>query len=523
MSLAFSLVVHTANILGVFSDPFEFAGDYGSEVNSVRDQVFDLVISKEALTNHLTNYEIKELMYNEYADQDQINAYKNILITKAKEDDYQHGPMLAELITPNLIQDLIDKQKSLSSQIFSEAELNEMLSFLEDHKNQRVFYFFRHIPSELNLDKTLRDKASRAGSNFNLPILSSPETLKGNNECQLKKELLHALFTDDLIKTAKSPASIKAGLLALDQATLVDFFGSEATHENFHVFTSPAGQIFFYWLYQSLNLHLISQDQKLIEEVNKVKTIFANTMGNPAARADSFKEKLIAANASVVFTQESDTYTPQALSLDGLFYPVNNQTQDDGTFVFLRRDVWEPDYQLIAVEDYEGYRNGHLSLILATKIDTREKFLLAAAHGHHTKAEDGRLQISLIMQKFHELAKQYPGLQLLIGTDANTKTEADVHALRTLLDDLGLVATSVGPTTIKKRMVTAQHSKVGRNAFDEEDYLITLKQENGGLYLLTNPTVGFREEKPNLNTMLPNLNNQSDHYSVGAAFEKIDL
>lgn len=111
------------------------------------------------------------------------------------------------------------------------------------------------------------------------------------------------------------------------------------------------------------------------------------------------------------------------------------------------------------------------------------------------------------------------GLQLVIGIDANTKSDQDVEDLKAHLESLGLTATSVGPTTIKQRMVTAQHSKSGRFAVDEEDYLITLKPEHGGAFLLTHETVGFKEEKANIEVPLPNISNPSDHYPVGATLQ----
>ena len=46
MSLLIPIVIHTANILGIFTDPFEFEGDYGPEVNPIRQQVFELVVSR---------------------------------------------------------------------------------------------------------------------------------------------------------------------------------------------------------------------------------------------------------------------------------------------------------------------------------------------------------------------------------------------------------------------------------------------------------------------------------------------
>ena len=124
------------------------------------------------------------------------------------------------------------------------------------------------------------------------------------------------------------------------------------------------------------------------------------------------------------------------------------------------------------------------------------------------------------MQKFEELSSHYPDLQLLIGVDANTKSEKDVEEFIQHLDTLGLVATQVGPTTIKKRMVTVQHGKSGRIAIDQEDYLITLKPEKGGKFTLSNPTVGFKNVAADKSQTIPNLENPSDHYPVGAILEK---
>jgi hypothetical protein len=107
-------------------------------------------------------------------------------------------------------------------------------------------------------------------------------------------------------------------------------------------------------------------------------------------------------------------------------------------------------------------------------------------------------------------------LQLLIGIDANTKSEEDVRLFREHLDALGLVGTQVGPTTIKKRIVTAQHSISSRAAIDEEDYLITLKPEKGGQLQFSRVTVGFKEGRAELNKSLPDIDNPSDHYPVGA-------
>lgn len=519
MNCLLSIVVFTSNILGSFNDPFEFEGNYGEEINPIRKYVFEQVVSKEALASNLTDFQIIELMQSENRPTEEIQQYRQQLIAEAIQQDLQHGPTLNELVPSELIQQLIKKQQELQNDSFSADELCKVLHFIDRYGDQKVFSFFRHSPSELlSLDKILRDKALRAGRNFDLPILSSSEPLKGNNATELKTNLLISLFNKDTFSVIKNDKKLKIALENLNPQFLKQYLGQEASIEDLLVFTTPAGQIFFYWLYQSLNLQLISQNEAMIERINKVKQVFVDTLGDPTVRAEMFRDKLISADASVVFTQESDAIVPRLLSENGLFHSVAPQNSKDGTFVFLRGDVWEPTYHMIAIDDYEGYGRGRLNVILATKKGSGEKFLLASSHGNSTRAEDGRLQITKIMEKFNELA-QFPenkNLQLVIGIDANTKSDKDVKLLQDQVQSLGLLATSVGPTTIKKRMVTVQHLKAGRFAVDEEDYVIILNPENGGLYQMTNPTVGFREGKPDLAVALPNVNNPSDHYPVGA-------
>jgi hypothetical protein len=499
MNSLIGIVVFTSNILGSFNDPFEFAGDYGDEVNPIREYVFEQVVSKEALEGNLNE--------------------------EAAQKDLQHGPTLSELIPDDLIEKLLIKQQELQKDGFSETDLNNILNFVNRYQNQKFFSFFRNNPPDLlSLDKILRDKASREGRDFDLPILSSTGPLKGVNSLELKINLLDSLFTKEILHAGKPKDKLLDAIEKLDPDYLKQYLGQEALNEDLALFTTPAGQVFFYWLYQALNLHLISQDEAMISQINKVKEIFANTLGNPVERALTFRDKLLAADASIVFTQESDTIIPQLLTRDSLFHSVDHQNPGDGTFVFLRNDHWESSYQVISIEDYEGYERGRLNVILATKKDTGQKFLLASSHGNSTRAEDGRLQIAKIVEKFHQL-NQLPenkDLQLVVGIDANTKTEEDVDMLRAHLESLGLVATNTGPTTVKQRMVTAQHSKAGRFAVDEEDYVIILQPENGGAYQMTHQTVGFKEERPDPSITLPNINNPSDHYPVGTTLSPID-
>ncbi|MDP1880028.1 MAG: hypothetical protein Q8K60_03705 [Parachlamydiaceae bacterium] len=515
MNLIMSIVIQTANILGIFTDPFEFEGDYGPEVNPIRSKVFEQVVSKEALSKNLSDTEIRKLLKEDDVSEEIVKEYRNLLVAQAISEEKEYGPTFSQLITPELIEELKNQQTELQKSGFSSSDLEAILLFIEHYKDQKAFRFLRNNPPEiLSLDKALKDKAAREGKKFDLPILGSTRFLEGQNSFELKKNLMKAVFNKETFASTKPQDSIKQSIKKLNKDYLNNFFGDAANNQDLEAFSSSAGQVFFYWMYQSLNLHLISADSDMIEQINKVKEIFATTLGDPIARAIALKGKLIASGSEVLFTQESDALVPQTLTNDGLFLPVDHQNLQDGTLVLLRSDLWEPDYEIIAIEGYEGFKTGRMNVILATQKNTGQKFLLASCHGHSIRPEDGRLQISLIMEKFYQLSKG--DLQLLIGIDANTKTEEDVNAFREHLDNLGLVGTEVGPTTVKKRMVAAQHSKAGRFAIDEEDYLITLKPENGGKFQFSDLTVGFKREKPDVNQSLPNIDNPSDHYPVGA-------
>jgi hypothetical protein len=490
--------IHTANILGVFTDPFEFEGDYGSDVNPIRKQVFDLVVSREALAKNLSDIEVR-----------------NLMVQEAIFEERKHGPTLLQLIPQELIDEIKKKQIELCEVGFKDSDFENMLHFIDHYKDQNVFHFLRNNPPELlNLDKTLRDQAARLGKPFDLPILGSTKILDGMNSFELKRKLIEAVFTKETLALTRTQDQIKQSLSKLTEGYLKEFLGKTANNGDLEAFSSSAGQVFFYWMYQALNLHLIAANPQRIALVNQVKEIFAHTLGDAAARAKIFKEKLMAANSGVLFTQESDGLVAKALTNDGCFLPLDLQNSRDGTLVFLRSDLWEPNYKMIPIENYDGYKLGRMNVILATRKSSGEQFLLASCHGHSTKPEDGRLQISVIMEKFYQLSDGK--LQLLIGIDANTKSEEDVRLFRKHLDALGLVGTQVGPTTIKKRMVTAQHSKSGRDAVDEEDYLITLKAEKGGQLQFSCVTVGFKEGRADLDKSLPNIENPSDHYPVGA-------
>lgn len=489
-----NFIILTANILGIFNDPFEFQGDYGSEMNPTRERVFELLVSKEALAKTLIDSQIQNLGKDPKTSRD-------FLILQGRREDLEHGPTLSQLIPSALIKKLEKKQKELQDSRFSSQDLKSIKKFIRKYKNTRLFYFLKNSPSSLlSLDSVLKREAARKGKIFDLPIIGSLGLLEGSNDFELKQNLMEALFTKEDLDLTHPPDSIRQSL----------------NNRELDIFSSPGGQLFFYWMYQTLNLHIISENG-LIEEVNKVKMSFARTIGDPASRAQAFKEKVIHSNCRILFTQEGDTLTSASLTHDGLFLPVDGQNDKDGTFIFLKADDWEPEYDLISIKDYE--ETGTMNAIIATRKNSGQKFLLASCHGCSTKPEDGRRQVTLVMQKFHELSLD--GLQVVIGIDANTKSEEDIKNFHEHLASLGLVATNIGPTTVKRRMVTVQHSKVGRIAIDQEDYLVILKPERGGKFQFSHMTVGFKEELPDINRFLPNADNPSDHYPVGASLREI--
>lgn len=508
-------VIQTANILGIFNDPFEFEGDYGPEVNPIRKKVFELVVSQEALIKNLSDSQVRDLMNEKPLSEQDIENYRYHLVLQAIDKEKAYGPTLSELITPELINEIKIKQIELEGIGFTKSDLQNILKFLETYKNQKMFRFLRNNPSELlSLDKSLKDQAAREGKSFDMPILSSSHLLEGKTALELKMNLFDALFTKETFTQTKPQQEIIKSLSKLPNDYLKEFYGDTAKNRDLETFSSPAGQVFFYWMYQALNLHLVSINPDFIEQINQAKRIFSHSLGDPINRANTFKEKLISSDTGVLFVQESDAFVAQILTEDGLFLPITSQNTNDGTFVLLRSDLWQPDYQVISIEDYEGFKSGKLNVILAKQKGSGQQFMLASCHGSSTKPEDGRRQISLIMEKYHELSDG--NLQLLIGIDANTKTDEDVMLFKQHLDALGLMSTEVGPTTVKRRMVTAQHAKSGRFAVDEEDYLITLKPEHGGMLQFSKVTLGFKEDKADITKPLPNVDNLSDHYPVGA-------
>lgn len=508
-------VVTTANILGAFDDPFEFAGNYGEENNEIREKVFDLIVSKEALAKNLSKEALADLVAKS-------TITPTIFIADNIKEDKNHGPTMQEVVTPELFDQI--KEKLLQLKV-DQKDIDALARFVTKYGNEKIFYFMRNNPPDiLKLEKALKDDAADKGKSFDLPVLGSKRILTGKNALELKKNLANAVFTQEVLNKAnptfvdkKDENKIKPITVNIDKLK-PDFlrgFFKNGDNKDLYAFCTPAGLAFFYWLYQSLIFDLIAQDPSLIDDINTVKTEFAASLGDPKKRAAVFRQRLIVADSKLLFTQEADKYTRDSLMQDDLFLPIGKQNTKDGTLILLRSDFWEPDFEIIPFNEYAKYKAGKLTAILATQKASQQKFLLVSGHGHSEQAEDGREQMQHAVKKLAQLTEEKgEEIFLIIGTDANTKKKADVEAFQKVLNELGLISTHVGPTTIKRRMVTVQHGKSGLYAVDEEDYIIVKKDQ----LTLSNATIGFGKpgERADLSVSLPNMDNQSDHYAVSA-------
>lgn len=496
------LVVATANILGSFNDPFEFDGDYGPSMNPTRERVFELLISQEMRWKNATTEEVLKQIGAEVTTPENLQSTRASLIEQGREHDLQHGPTWSELVTPELLATIRQLQIDMGTPLFTADDVANFESYVQQHGDEKVFPQMRAGSSSfLKYDKWLKDQAARAGKTFDLPILSSSAPLVGQDPDSLKRNLLMKLFTNENLQLSEP-------MIVFPEAP--------------KTFISQAGQLLYYWTYQALNLHLVGQDPTLIQDINQVKEEFAKNLGNPEARVELFKTQLMHRDIGLLFTQESDRLTQDALQKADAYQLVDGQNRSDGTLVFLRNDVWT-NPEALTLDQYPGFAKGRVNLVLATHLQSGVPFILASAHGNSTNPEDGRNQISAIVEKFQQIkaSRGLENLQLLIGIDANTKSEEDVQALHEHLNTLGLVGTSVGPTTIKRRMVTVQQEKTYRMAVDEEDYIITLDPAHGALFTLDQAHVGFNDAAPDLNQPLPNINNPSDHYPVWTSIKEI--
>lgn len=497
-------LVITFNVLSGFVNPFEFDGCYSDRIDPLRKKIFEKLMLEETVVKNLTDEELDKKAKQEKIPLDAIEDFHKKLITEAKKNDLERGPTLEELLPEKLLTVLQEKLKEVA---VSEKTWKDLQNFYEKHKQKKIFSFIKHSPEKfLSIEKRLPNIAS-------LPIVGSLALLPEKEYTALSQNLLDQLITKKQLSSLNFCKELQKSLNRYSETDLKSFLGEDASLSDLELFTTPIGELIYYWIYESLHLYLITDTPSLLQDVNLVKEHFAKHLADPTFRTQSIKEDLLNKHPALLFLQECDRYLLEALTNDSFFLPIQDQNMKDGTLVLLEKDQWEEDYQVIPVEEYKGYKEGKVNIVLAKQKSSSIPFLLASCHGASLDPSDGRKQISIIMKKYRSFQKNNPHLQLIIGIDANTKSQKEVEALYEHLDSLHLVCTKVGATTIKRRMITTEQEKAGIYIQDQEEYLITLGNQADRLAMLSKPFLRFDNKEEGF---LPNPSNLSDHYPVGA-------
>ncbi len=499
MNQIICFLVITFNVLSNFVNPFEFDGSYDSKIDPIRKEIFHTLMLEERLVKNLTEEELER----EKPKDIEANIWKKQLIASAKQRDKQKGLTLSELIPLELYHCLERKYQELE---LSEKNWRLFDRFYKKYSSKKIFSFWKHSPKGfLSIEKKLSDLSS-------LPIVGSEALLPEKSFEELAIDLMERIFTQERLQSKIYRNDLSKQLTSYPLEDLKDYLGNESSPSDLEPFFSPEGQLLYYWIYESLHLYLVSEKQ-LIHDINLVKQHFQKSLADPDIRIEKIKEDLLNKHPSLLFLQECDPRLLEELTGDGFFLTVGEQNVADGTVVLLEKDHWEKEYSLVPIHEYRRSKEGKMNLIIARQKRSHIPFLLASCHGASLDPSDGREQISIIMKKYETLQKKEPNLQLLIGIDANTKSQEEVDSFYNHLESLGLVCTKVGATTIKRRMVTTEQEKAAVYIEDQEEYLITLGENRDRIAMLSKPFLRFDSKEEGL---LPNPSNLSDHYPVGA-------
>ncbi len=279
MSSLASALYTTLNILGIFFNPFEFEGDYGEEVNALREPIFERVLPARALNAHLEANGVARRFPAEY--------------------DQSRGVKVSEMADKKILKKLKKRQTELGEKHFPYFSYLEITSYIYSYGNERLYPLVTDAPKDLRgFDKKIVAHYAALGKEFDLPVLGSLGPISKDS----KEKLFDLLFTKENLKTAH-----------------------------------PA-QIFFYWLYQAQMLDLL--DDNLISKANRVKAIFKESLGNSTWRSEKIASDLTERKPDAIFTQECNLLTRQKLIANGYLFP-NNQPTQDGTYIFLNPDIWQ--------------------------------------------------------------------------------------------------------------------------------------------------------------------------------------
>lgn len=379
--------------------------------------------------------------------------------------------------------DKLTNSQILLKQLINQDHINKFVNYTEKigGNKLKVINFFNTMEYNLvatDYIKTKKIVLDKYINDFNLPILGSIIKLKHNRN--LQSELIDNLFDYNLLLHIRT---------ILKQKNQPEFF---------------IEHIILYWIYQSIYLEEIKINN-LYQDVNITKTWFKNNLGNQEYRSNSISSEIIYNNCNVLFTQEAHPLLQKKLC-DFKFLPILKQNGIDGTLVFLDSDIWYSNYQIIKIPKYVN--NGKINAIIAKLKNTNEQFMLCSCHGKSTDYKDAINQIQDIQKIWSTFYKNTT--KLVIGIDANTKHVNEIYEFCDVIESLNLkVQNNINiPTTIKKRILTAQHEKLNHEYQICEDYIITSKLQE---YKNQNVYVGFNSK---INDIIPNKLNLSDHYPV---------
>jgi hypothetical protein len=474
----------SANVLGIFSDPFEFAGNYGDFINSVKAQVEARLIGRAMHPGTApTEGEI----------QSQLN----------------YGPTLQELCPVTI--------KNSLRNLFGERGLDvknfdATMDFFNKHSHSQLFHFFKNCPSALlSLDLALRQEAKNGQRPFPLPIVNSSITIYGNNSVTHKLNLADVFFTQETKAQAKN---IDKKLQEQIDKSAKDFrVGDELVDPKFlKAFATPEGQMLFYYLYQIMNLHLVAD---IIPQINQAKAEFAENLGDPAKRAEIFAEQCVKAGGDVVFTQECDSYVPAEMEKRGYFSTQFIPGPDgkpmlrskDGSVIFLKETRFKKNF--ISEPYLDSDIKHKATIIIAQEIENEIPNVFSSCHGDAKVAKDARDQIERVHGVFQRCKTINPNARMAMGSDTNTNDDSEVSALQQLVNSLKLLMSEVGNTVIKMRKVTVQHEKTNKLDQTPKDRIIT--SDN---LLFIKQTVGGQIPPLDKEIMLPNKDIVSDHGPV---------
>lgn len=521
------------NIGGKGMSLLEFFGKgYSKNLDELRTKIFAKILPKRALVGEMSDKTVLDKMkadttFIPNADEPigkQILRYRKVLIEKGNAADIARTDCNLETfagkkgdafdLTTVLTACMTKLENNADTQnkgILTSEDIAAEAKFRAKWGASNIFALLMSASSKndkkpMGSQFFLKVENSFVKDNMDskLPTLNGDEDLVSDVTQQITN-LFEALFTVepargdfkrvyDHILDSKQAANFNPETVRdlmkkhLDFNTMKDAKGIALTPAELEWACTPGGQVIMFGYWQALQLQLASK-VVTAAEINDGKKELQKLLGSMKDRAVAFVKDLMRLDVGVVATQECPkehiaemTREPTAwekfCGRKRYFHVHKDEDGKEvagavGTGVFLREDLWEPDAQIIP-HVCAGAKS-KLVCVLATQKKTGQKFLHVSIHGDSSHPEDGRDKLKEAFNVFKALSTM-PGnedLELVIGTDANTKKAVDIEALRELAFSMGLQITDVGSTSIKVRAQSVQIAKIGDRVDTEEDFGLT--------------------------------------------------